>query len=52
VGQADINMDKNGTIFPFILARWYDACSPCFVHEKVGINQNDNAITSIGLFRG
>jgi hypothetical protein len=25
---------------------------PCYVHEKVGMNQNNNAIKSIGLFRG
>jgi hypothetical protein len=51
VGQAASNMDRNGIFFPFIMARWYDACSPCFVHEKVGTNQNHNAKTSIGLFR-
>jgi hypothetical protein len=51
-GTGSQQYGQEWNILSFHFGKWYDACSPCFVHEKVGMNKNNTAITSIGLFRG
>jgi hypothetical protein len=50
VGSKQYGQEWNVLSFQF--GKWYGARSHCFVHENDSMNQNDNAITSIGLLRG